>query len=71
MAELTPDEKKLLHAFVDHELKEIEKHEKDFTALMANSPALSQLFLQSKDIPFLATQEHYHKFLKNLLEKLK
>lgn len=71
MAELTSDEKKLLLALVEHELKEIEKHEKDFTTFMANSPALSWLYLQSKDIPFLATQEHYHQFLKDILTKLK
>ena len=71
MAELNSDEKKFIRTLVEQELKEIEKSEKDFETFMSNSPALSPLFLQEKDIPFLATQERYHQFLQELLEKLK
>ena len=70
MAELTKEERMFIRTLVERELKEIEKHEHDFSQLMSNSPVLSQLLMRDKDIPFLATQEKYHQFLKDLLKKL-
>ena len=70
MAELTQDERSFIRALVEKELKLIEKHEHDFQQLLNNSPVLSQLLMRNKNIPFLATQEKYHEFLKALLEKL-
>jgi len=71
MADLNRIEKEFVRAFVERELKEIEKHEHDFAALLSNSPFLSQLHTRDRHVEFLASQERYHQFLKLLLEKLK
>ena len=71
MADLNKDEKEFIRTFVERELREIEKHEHDFAALLGNSPFLSQLHTRDRRVEFLASQERYHQFLKSLLEKLK
>lgn len=70
-ANLTKDEHAFIRILVERELKEIEKHERDFDKLLNNSPVLSQLLTRDDDIPFLASQEKYHQFLLSLLNKLK
>ncbi len=70
MANLSISEKQFIRALVERELKEIEKHEHDFTKLLSNSPFLSQLHTRDRHVEFLASQERYHLFLKSLLEKL-
>ena len=68
---LSEIEKEFIRAFVERELKEVERHEHDFAALLSNSPLLSQLHTRDRHVEFLASQEKYHQFLKSLLEKLK
>jgi hypothetical protein len=67
---LTTEEKEFIKTLVEKELKDIEGHEAEFATIINNSPALSQLLGQDKDISFLASQEKYHQFLKELLTKL-
>ena len=71
MADLNREEKEFIRSFVERELKEVEKHEHDFTELLSNSPFLSQLHTRDRHVEFLASQERYHQFLKSLLAKLK
>ncbi len=67
----TKTERLALKLLVKKELKQIEKEEKDYRVLEANSPFLSSKLMRSKDIPFLATKERYHQFLLKLYQKLK
>jgi hypothetical protein len=66
----TKEEKTFIRLLVERELREIEKHEHDFTSLLSNSPVLSQLQMKHNEINFLASQEKYHTFLKALKERL-
>lgn len=70
MATFTKEEKLFVHALVEKELNEIERHEHSFQEILSNSPVLGALRKKLPDVQFLAAQEHYHQFLQGLLKKL-
>lgn len=68
--ELNKEEKEFLKTLVEKEIKEMEESEKKFPTLLNNSPVLSSLYMEDKDIDFLASGERYHQFLNKLNDKL-
>jgi len=68
--ELTQDERLALKILVKQEIAKIEEEENEYHMLEVNSPFLSGLLLQDKDIAFLASKEKLHQFLLELEKKL-
>lgn len=71
MAALTAEEKQFLRSLVRRELQETQQDERDFAVFLSNSPVLSSLMEEhDRSLPFLASQERYIRFLKDLARKL-
>lgn len=66
---LTTDEKTVLKALVEQELKEIKEKGEDFP--VDNSPVLSSIYrMRETDLPFMKNRALYQEFLQQLLKKL-
>lgn len=67
---LNKQDKLALKILVKQEINKVEKEEKEYAMLEVNSPLLSSLLLNDRDLPFLASREVYHQFLLSLEKKL-